>query len=445
MPEGKGPSIEALLYQAEKDGVLPITSECNMACTFCSNYYNPPSCEIRSIGRRSLEEIRDTISWLQASSGPVVIGESVTRINEGEPLTHPDFVRILRVVRDAYPDRPIRVTTNGALLTGDLIDQLARLDVELIVSLNTVGKRREVMGDTAPERTLSNVRALCGKVRFDGSIVALPFMTGWDDLTETAAFLRDSGASTIRLLLPGFSSRHPLYREMPRNAWRELKQFSGHLSDDLRLPVLLEPPGLSDTKPGVEYVLKGSPADKAGLKARDVVVEVAGVETFSRKDAFDLCWDRENPLVTIEREGARIDLALRKGRRESPGFTTYEDLDRQAWLNWERFTAARKGRDVLILTSYLAKPVIEYVLEKRKIRARVVAVRSSFFGGNIQAGGLLTVRDFLAAYRQATSDGLSPVEVTLPRIAFDPWGRDLEGVHHRTFREKTGVPVILAG
>ena len=449
MPEEKspetGPSIEALLYQAQKDGILPITSECDMGCVFCSNHFNPPGCEVRTIGRRSLEEIKESLPWLQAAPGPVVIGESVTRINEGEPLTHPDFGPILRLVREVYPQRSIHVTTSGALLTPDLTSLLSSLGVELMVSLNTVGKRREVMGDTDPERTLENVRALGGKVRFDGSIVALPFVTGWDDLTETGKFLRGAGASTIRLLLPGFSSRHPLYKKMPKDTWREVKDFSADLARDLDIPVLFEPPGLKDTLPVVEYVQRESPAAKAGILPGDLIDQVAGKETFSRKDAFLSCRMKENPSVTIDRNGVQIGVVLKKGWNQSPGFVMYEDLDRQAYLNWERSSQVRKGREVLVLTSALAKPVIEHMLSQRELQAKVVAVRSRFFGGNIQACGLLTVSDFWSAYENAVGEGYSPVEVTLPRIAFDPWGRDLEGVHYRAFGEKCHLPVILAG
>lgn len=441
----EGPSIEALLYQAQKDGILPITSECNMSCAFCSNHHNPPACEIRTIGRRSFEDIQDSIPWLQAAPGPIVIGESVTRINEGEPLTHPDFGRILRLVRHTYPDRQIRVTTNGALLTQETICLLSDLRVELVVSLNTVGKRREVMGDRDSARTLANVRELAGKVRFDGSMVALPFITGWDDLRDTARFLHGSGATTIRLLLPGFSSLHPLYKEMPRNTWREVRDFSVSLATELGMPVLFEPPGLTDVVPRVEHVLKGSSAARAGVLPGDVVLRVAGIEPFSRKDAFEACRARENPAVILDRGGAQIGVVMRKGSFESPGFVMYEDLDRQAWLNWERSSQARKGRDVVILTSSLAKPLIEYALKESGLKARVVAVKSRFFGGNIQAAGLLTVRDFLYAFKGAAGEGPRPVEVTLPRIAFDPWGRDLEGVHYRVFAEKVDLPVVLAG
>lgn len=438
------PSIEALLYQAESKGILPITSECGMSCAFCSNRYNPPTTEVFTIGRRSLAEIKETLSWLQAAGGQITIGESVTRINEGEPLTHPEFLDIVRAVRSAYPDRTIKVTTNGALLTPAIADTLGEMGVELTLSLNTVSKRKELMGDRDPEKTLANIAALRGKVKFDGSIVALPFVTGFDDMEDSIKFLRDAGATTVRLLLPGFSSRHPMFKAMPDDTWDEVRRFSLAAGRSLKIPVLVDPPELSDLDARVEYVLPRSPAAEAGIKAGDLIVEVAGKEVFSRKDAFQTAFLRENPVITVRREGL-IEFRLRKGRLSSPGFVVYDDLDREEYLSWERTCGIAKGRDVLVLTSSLAKPLIQAALKERGLDARVVTVRSTFFGGNILAGGLLTVGDFLSAFKKANRGKEAPYAVTLPARAFDPWGRDLEGIHVRTFTQETGVPVILAG
>ena len=79
--------------------------------------------------------------------------------------------------------------------------------MEFLISLNTVGYRKELMGDMNPERTLNNVRTLGqSNITFEGSIVALPFITGWNDVEDTAKFLKDCGATCIRLLAPGFSN-----------------------------------------------------------------------------------------------------------------------------------------------------------------------------------------------------------------------------------------------
>ncbi|HHY16735.1 MAG TPA: DUF512 domain-containing protein [Firmicutes bacterium] len=438
------PSIEALLYHAQMEGILPITSRCNMGCIFCSNAYNPRGCEIFSIPPRPMEEIRDTILWLGGSRGPVVIGESVTRINEGEPLTHPDFLEILRLVRQTYPGRAIRVTTNASLLSEDLIKEIIELGrVEFVISLNTVGHREKVMGDKEPKKTLDNVRALGAKISFEGSIVALPAITGWEDIENSAKFLKDSGAWFIRILAPGFSENHPLSSKLTPDTWREIESFSQELGRRLKIPVLFEPPGLTSVTAEVLEVLPRSPARKAGIRPGDIIVEVAGRPIFSRTEGFEVLRDSENPRLTYERDGILYDTLILKEKYVSPGLVMYDDLDPRAWFEWERKSGIRHRR-VLILTSSLAKPLIEDALEKRELSARVQAVESVFFGGNIQAGGLLTVRDFLAAYGRVSSDGFLPDLVTLPKRGFDPWGRDLEGVSYRAFEEITGKAVVLA-
>jgi len=439
------PSIEALLYHAQKEGILPITSCCNMRCLFCSNRYNPPGCEVLNIPARRVEDIKDTILWLGGSRGPVVIGESVTRINEGEPLTHPNFLEIIRLVRKSYPERPIRVTTNASLLDKSLIQDLSDLEVELLISLNTIGRRKEVMEDPDPERTLYNISLLRGKIRFEGSIVALPFLVGWDDIRDTVKFLEDNGATLVRMLVPGFSSLHPLVRYVTSTIWSEVRDFAHNLAKTIKIPILVEPPDMRDLSARITEVLPGTPARKAGLRPGDVIVRVQGRKVFSRKESFEMVRDTKDPEVSYEREGGLYDVTLVKERFASPGFIMYEDLDAREWFEWERKSGVRKGKKVLILTSALAKPIIKAALQKRKLSARVEAVPSTFFGGNIRAAGLLTIKDFLAKYQEILAFGFTPDVVTLPKRAFDPWGRDLEGQDYRIFSERTGRPVILAG
>ncbi len=439
------PSMEALLYQAQKQGVLPLTSRCNMRCVFCSNRYNPPSCEVFTMEPRDVDDVERTLPWLQGS-GSVVIGESVTRVNEGEPFTHPAVLEILELVRRAYPRIPIRITTNGSLLSDDIIGELSNLGAELVVSLNTVGKRSEIMGDPFPSTTLKSVEALSGKVKFEGSVVALPFLTGWDDLGDTFRFLSDAGAWSIRVFMPGFSRRHPLWAQMPEDTWNELRDYSMNAAVKLKIPVLLEPAALPDVSARIEAVLVDSPARRARLFPNDVVVSVSGRGVFSRKDAFDRARQEENPVLTVLRDGGVFDVRLVKPGNTSPGFVMFSDLDESEWTAWERRSGARRwGDSILILTSALAKPVIEAALGKRNLQVPCVAVQSRFFGGNIEAAGLLTVSDFLASFQEFVASNKKPRLVTLPRRAFDAWGRDMEGVHFKVFAEKANCQVLLAG
>ena len=47
-----------LLKTVQDDGILPITSVCNMACQFCSHRNNPPGLEVYRLGHLDLELIR---------------------------------------------------------------------------------------------------------------------------------------------------------------------------------------------------------------------------------------------------------------------------------------------------------------------------------------------------------------------------------------------------
>jgi len=80
----KGPARAALLYHAARRGILPLTSGCNASCVFWSHRYTPPGVEVLVLGPRPLAEVRARLDWL-AGSEKIVIGESVTRIKEGEP------------------------------------------------------------------------------------------------------------------------------------------------------------------------------------------------------------------------------------------------------------------------------------------------------------------------------------------------------------------------
>ncbi|MCL2767049.1 MAG: radical SAM protein, partial [Peptococcaceae bacterium] len=108
--------VENLILQGAVNGnILPLTSACNMKCLFCSHSQNPADLLVYHIPPRDLRDIKETISYMNPAC-PVIIGESVTRIIEGEPFTHPDIDGVLELIRDYFAETPIRITTNGSLL-----------------------------------------------------------------------------------------------------------------------------------------------------------------------------------------------------------------------------------------------------------------------------------------------------------------------------------------
>lgn len=82
------PLKELILESAAQSNILPIISTCNVQCRFCSNRQNPPLAETLSMPPVSLELVDEALSLMDPGK-PVVIGESVTRLTEGEPFVHP--------------------------------------------------------------------------------------------------------------------------------------------------------------------------------------------------------------------------------------------------------------------------------------------------------------------------------------------------------------------
>ena len=118
---------EYYLYKSvQDDNILPLTSKCNLSCIFCSHQQNPAEVEVISFGDLSLDKINDLLEYINPNH-PIVIGESATKIIEGEPLLHPDFQEILNRIREKYKDTEIKITTNADLLDQKLVEFLSNL------------------------------------------------------------------------------------------------------------------------------------------------------------------------------------------------------------------------------------------------------------------------------------------------------------------------------
>jgi len=447
LPRIPPPHMDALLYQAERNGTLPLTSRCNLSCAFCSVAGNPRGLEAFSIDPRPLEEIRQHLAFLDETRGPIVIGESVTRIIEGEPLTHEDLPQILRLLRKTFPNREIRVTTNGTLLTEELSRVFTETGITVLVSLNTADRalRAKWMGDPHPETTLKQLEIMASMgVIFEGSVVAVSNLFGMEDIEKTVRYLVEVGARSVRLLLPGFSRYHPLWKSDIPFQWKEIRGLARAVTAETGVPVLADPPDLSGPEARVEGCLRGSPAQKAGLKPGDVIMTVNKTGVFSRRHAMELSRDLQDPVLTVYREGRTFELTLKKRRHEPPGFVLYDDVGLTEAKEWESKVREAAAGKVLVLTSVPAGPLVRELVSRTDLEVRVAETRSEFFGGNIMAAGLLVLSDFLRAFEGLSRDWLPDV-VVLPARAFDVWGRDLTGVSYKVFSQLTGVPVILAG
>jgi len=442
---------EHLIYESVFEAnILPLTSVCNVRCIFCSHRQNPPGTEIFSIPHLPREKVQDLLEYISPGE-KIVIGESVTRIIEGEPFTHPEIKEILYMIRERFPNTDILITTNGSLVdleTARFLAGLGRVQVNL--SLNSAAKemRKMMMADDRAEAAIKAGQYLADQgVTYHGSVVAMPHITGWEDLGETVRYLSETGAHTIRVFLPGFTYLASKKLEFAPNLSAELSRYINSLADELLVPVTLEPSMVSDLAPIVEGVIRESPASAAGILKNDVIVTVNGKECFSRVDAFEQVRSLGPVRIELNREGQGFSFILDKKPGQTSGLVMTYDISPQ--LVDRICQVASRYRGAYLLCSGLAKGVLEKALAKTHPgghldNIKVVPVRSRFFGGSIAAAGLLLATDFIAAIRETIpKEEQDSAAIFLPSAAFDRQGRDLAGNSWLDIEEAAGCKVEI--
>jgi len=449
MSEGTVDSL--ILRSASLDNILPVTSECGMGCVFCSHHQNPSKTQTFRIPPRSLAQIEECLS-LMTPSLPVVIGESVTRIIEGEPFSHPLILEILHLIRTRFPTTPIQITTNGSRLDRDMLKALAALSgIVLNLSLNSaspIGRTILMKGSTGDSalKGLSLLRAY--GIDFHGSVVAMPHIVGWSDLRETIEQLSHWGAQTIRVFLPGFTRLAAEELRFEPELHRELGRFIENLRRDIATPLTCEPPVLDDLTPRIAGVLQGSPAERAGVAAGDLISSVDGTPMQTRVQAFKAVYQARSPRLELIRDELPIHVQVDKNNREPSGLVMDYDLALGLWTNICRKAAGLHRAKTLLMTGEFAAPLLRMALDKfgsGKGEIEIVETINRFFGGSIKAAGLLTVSDFSRAVKDylIKNNGIPPGMLLLPAIAFDHQGRDLAGRSYAELADEVEIPVEI--
>lgn len=415
-----------------RTNILPVTSECNTSCVFCSHRQNPENIEVFRLQKMHLQDFVELSDFLSPNK-KIIIGESASRLIEGEPLVHREFPAILSMLREKFKSTPISITTNGILLDEGLISEMVRLgNIELNISLNSVHpvKRRQILGLKAEDNIREKIRSIQGRLKFSGSFVWIPGLLEWEDVEEMVALLDECGAESVRMFLPGYTSRAgmekiPDFFEMLESA----RNFVEKLKDAYEIPVIVEPSFVRDLEARVEGVIRNTPAYKAGVKAGDIILSVNNEAAATRVEAFNRAYRLRNPVLEVQRGGGLLNIKLEKGRNCSPGFVLMYDID--PGVNGQVLTAVRRHQatNVLFITSELAGEVLSSLFEKENFafNYKILRAANAFFGGTIKCAGLLTVQDILDAAGEYLKENEKPDLIILPPIMFDHTGRDITG------------------
>lgn len=449
---------QLVLESAHRANILPITSVCNVRCVFCSHRQNPPGVEIYQLPPRTLEEVGETLDFIDPDK-KIVIGESVTRISEGEPFTHPEIGRLLTLIRERFPATSVQLTTNGTLLDRAAVELLARLaPIEINLSLNSscAGSRARLMHDRQGERAVNAARLLREyRVPYHGSIVAMPHLTGWADLEETILYLAGQEACTVRIFLPGYTDLASAELRVPPGLWPELAAFIGKMRTKTEVPLIIEPQKITNLQAVVTGVIAGSPVSRAGIRAGDIITKVCAETVYSRVDAFARARRGGGAMpLELRRGGEAFFTTVEKQAGETSGLVMEYDVHPELPAEISRTINSTRRSAVLLMTSGLAEGIMHSIRPDIATGAEIelLTVPSRFFGGNIMCAGLLTVADFTAAWEErfisagaasGTVGVTPPGAILLPASAFDSRGRDLTGRSFKELAEITGAEVVI--
>lgn len=430
-----------LLEAASRYNILTLTTSCAAACVFCSHHQNPEEVEAYYVNKLTREEAENLVEFLDGNS-KITIGESATRICEGEPFAFEYLMHILKLIRDKYPNVIIQITTSGISLDEATLKELEAIQkIELNISLNSCNEegRKKLYGGKAHMQAVSAVEMLKKyDIKFSGSIVAMPHVVGWEDLKQTIAYLSGQGADTIRVFMPGYTKYTKI--ALPEECInQDLEKMAKALQSTIKTPIIVEPSVINSLDAMVEGVISNSPACHTNLTAGCRIVSINGKAVFSRVDAYNRLYAASNPEVSFEKDEELFSCFIDKNKNAASGLVFNYDIDPEAAARMKRRIVKYSSKECLLLVSKLGYGIISKVIESSE-SVKVEIVANGYFGGNIICAGLLILEDIEDALRAQCK---LPQVVFLPQVMFDEKGRDLVGRHYMELEEKFDIEVVV--
>lgn len=472
-----------------------LSSVCNFSCEFCYEKGNPPDFPIQSLRRMASEAEIETRLRLYDPVGHRGLFTVRTAINE--PFANKRALQFLRKMRERSPHELLSFVTNGSYLTEEVVASLVELGpmfFNLSIYSTDSAIRRSVLADHRPDRAVKAVRLLARHcIPYMSNLVMWPSIP-FSDMERTIAYMAEHRATLVRVCLGGYSRYLPgeFRRFEVSEYWPRVVAEVERLRDAYPIPLLIEPSSYvrQDTEAAIDGVVRGSPAEQAGIRQGDKVLAVNGAPIRTRVQlASELrrsgreAAQRYRPpgvivrpdgggeagpdrvALTLERAGQRFERTLDRFESRAMAEYPYAQIARfddfmfglviTDSLRYSSLKAARDkmsargARRVLILTSALIEPILGQMLNATQafdgFEVVIRVARNQYFGGTINIGDLLVVEDFIGAVNEHRAAGPAPDLILIPSSPFasSPWGRDLTGRPWQDIERAVGIPVEL--
>jgi len=363
-------SKEEIIFKTVKeDNILPITSICKLNCIFCSHKNNPPEVETYNFGHLEFELIKRMIEFLDPEQ-PVFIGESASKIIEGEPFVHPDIYKILKYLRQRWPEIEIKITSSGSFIELKRIDLLNKLKpLKLNISLNGPAPEERVflMNDSKPDNVFKLLPELKrNKINFEASIVSMHHLKGFEYLKRSFDFLEKYPPHSVRVFLAGFSNYANQDLTIDSSEYYRLNNFINKQRTNYSYPIIIEPQLILSLSADVNNVIANSPAADSDLKSGDLILTVNEKKVKSRVDAFYKIKSAKNPKVELMRGQKIINTIIKKEKKTSSGLILSYDLSLNQINQIKAYAEASKkngkNKKTFILSSQLAYSFLKKML-----------------------------------------------------------------------------------
>jgi len=400
--------IASLLNENVQNNILPITSRCQARCIFCSHRSNPEKLDIYYTGDIPFEILKQLIEFLDEDY-PIIIGESSTRLCEGEPFLHKDFLKIIKSLRERFPKTKIVITTNGLLLDKAYIEFLKQIEnIVLRISLNSLKHHHELVKKDFKRPFLDIIKLL--KDANIETIVSLIYIKEYEDniINEIKELIKE-GIKEIRILKPGFSKFLGMTFDWPEDDF--YKKIDILRENSL---IFIEPPELKGLESSVIGIIKHSPAYACGLRVGDIIIKIGDYIPLSRVDTFDHLMKSGNTNILIKRGNSYIELSINKKKNEKSGIALDYDISKEDYT---------KIKDILEHNGNIATGKLSGSFFKKifpEYEGNIISCKNFTFDGNIMASGLLTLSDI----SKCTS---KEKDYYIPEIMMDNNGFDLLG------------------
>ncbi|HKL12855.1 MAG TPA: DUF512 domain-containing protein [Halanaerobiales bacterium] len=434
---------EYYLYKSvQDDNILPLTSKCNLSCIFCSHKQNPKDIEIISFGNLRFNKINDLLDYLNPNQ-PIVIGESATKIIEGEPLVHPDFKKIISKIRTKYDQTEIRITTNGDLLNSHLIQFLEKINnITLNISVNYLNPnlKEKAMGISSKQNIKKILEKLSAvNINYNFSTVALPHLFGYETVKDEIINMTNYEPQTLRVFMPGYTSLTSNDLKFDyKKVYQNLYELVHDINLNQKTPVIIEPPLIKNLNSIVKGVIKGSPAFKAGIKYLDLIKKINGENPKTKVQAFNKIKNLNNPKLEIERGNQIFELTINKEKKQKSGLVMDYDLAVNKIREIDKTIKNNLDKEILFLTSVLGFNLINYVvneyLDYNKENINIKKVKNTYLKGSIISAGLLTNLDIENHLKN--NSNIKPDLLILPKIMFDIFNNDLRAKNYKKLIDK---------